>query len=140
MYRMRIVASDPVGPDPQFDQNVFVYRRRPASPYHDTPIDDCIALLSPADFGVIPIGEPDPSQAHPFFRLSEAVWDFRTQKLADKVWAAVQRDLVSFLAALNAFQTLEPLEQICLTGTHGLSCQEQLSVSDSGSDAESESP
>ena len=109
-YRMRIEVTAVEGDG--IDPYIFVYQRRPQSPYNDEPCDEFVAIAGPAQIADIPAGAPEADHYWPFFRLSYVELDFTAEELAMEVWNTVQREAAILCEGFERYTQLVAQEDV----------------------------
>lgn len=107
-FRLKIVATDAVG----LDNEIFLFRRNPQSPYTEEQTDTFITICSPVDMADFPVGAPDPLKTFPFFRAASVELDFRTVEQAEDSWVDIVREVGNLVTALNKLENLTPTLQL----------------------------
>ena len=109
VYRLRVEVTDYQDIDP----NIFIYQRGAPNPHLDgEPCDFFVGIAGPPELAELPIGEPDPDQQYPFYRLSSVELDFRRQETAEEVWQLINSEATVLCQAMNAFQSLIVVEEV----------------------------
>lgn len=83
-------------------EKVFVYRRRPAVPYDDEPLDEFVNMAQVSDLEDYP--EDSPEDPHPFFRKAHADLEIRSPKIAQETIDGMARDVVTLLRDFNKLE------------------------------------
>ena len=107
-YRIRIEVQEVEGPD--LDPFIFIFRRRPISPYTNTSCDDFCAVAGPSQLADIPPVEPDPDQSFPFYRLDHVELDFASITEALEVWEIIKQEACILVEGLGKLAQLEAVE------------------------------
>jgi hypothetical protein len=80
-------------------KEIFVFLRIPAPNLLDEPSDQFQSIASPSDIQQYPATAPYPDTNYPFFRLSEATFNFRSESIADDAWRCMQADFDALVTA-----------------------------------------
>lgn len=108
-YRLRVEITAVEGPD--LDENLFIYRRNPPSPYNGLNRDTFEAVCGPPQLATYPAGEPDPDIAWPYYRSNTIELDVASTQQADAIWQEIQAEICMLVAALNRLDSLTVLEE-----------------------------
>ena len=103
-YRVRVVASDPVG----MDGYVFLFHRKPVNPHTDTADDVFVGVASPVEMADYPVGSPNGLTPYPYFRLDYFEIDVPSATLVAHVWDGVVNQVDVLVRALKLLDRLSP--------------------------------
>lgn len=107
-YRMRVEVADIVGDG--FDQHIFIYQKRPVSPYSGLGCDTFCAIAGPSQFSTIPAVEADPQKSYPYYRLNYVELDFISRKEALQAWEVIQKEVAILVEAMGKLAQLAIVE------------------------------
>jgi hypothetical protein len=96
-FKFKVEVLEAVGLPPE----IFCFLRIPQPSEPSTSDDVFQNIASPTDIQEYPITAPVPGANRPFFRLSEATLDFRSESLAEDAWTCMQDDFDALLTAIE---------------------------------------
>lgn len=108
-YRLRVEVTAVEGPD--LDENLFVYRRNPTSPYNSLNRDTFEAVCGPPQLATYPVGDPDPDIEWPYYRSNMIELDLASTQQAEDIWQEIQAEICTLVEALNRLDHLTVLEE-----------------------------
>lgn len=113
-YRLRVEVTAAEGPD--LDENIFVYRRNPPSPYTTLSTDVFEAVAGPPQLAAIPAGAPDPDMNWPYYRLNYIELDVASTDQAEAIWVEIQSEVCVLVNALNRLTNLKVVQDVWCPG------------------------
>lgn len=111
-YRLRVEASEPEGDD--VDEFIFIFARNVADPYSGASRDDFHAICGPAQLS-LPIGDPDPENNYPFYRLNYVELDFTSKQQALEVWEIIKTETRILIEGLGKLTDMDVAEEVVYT-------------------------
>lgn len=105
-FRVRIIAKDAVG----MPTEIFGYLRSVIDPEANTYSEDYKFFCGPWDLVTFPVGTPNEDQSPPYFRKSICDVILPSESLAEEFWEEMKAERDNLIAALNAMDTLQLLE------------------------------
>jgi hypothetical protein len=111
-FKFKVEVVEAVGLPPE----IFCFLRipKPSDPIQSDDVFQNIA--SPTDIQEYPVTTPEPGANRPFFRLSEATLEFRSESLANDAWRCMQSDFDALLTAIEEGSQLS-VEEVVEYGT-----------------------
>lgn len=109
-YRLRIEVTAFEGND--IDGNVFIYKRKPPSPYTDINADVFEAVAGPPQLSDYPAGAPDPDQGWPYYRLNYVELDLPSSDAAQRIWEEILSEVNVLVEAMNRLDSLNVVQTI----------------------------
>lgn len=107
-FRMKIEVIEAVGVSP----SIFMYQRKPGLEEDGGPVDEFVAIASPADLEEYGTG-PDPlDPTKPFFRLEAVDLVFRNQTLLEEAWTKIKSDVEELIQSLVFMENLVIQEEV----------------------------
>jgi hypothetical protein len=113
-YRLRIEVTAVEGPD--LDENIFVYRKNPPSPYTTLSTDNFEAVAGPPQMADIPAGEPNPDLNWPYYRLNYVELDVASTEQAEAIWLEIQQETCVLIDAMNRLTQLQAIQDVWCPG------------------------
>lgn len=125
-YRLRIEVTAVEGPD--LDENIFIYRRNPPSPYTTLSTDIFEAVAGPPQMADIPAGEPNPDLNWPYYRLNYVELDVASTEQAEAIWQEIQQETCVLISAMNRLTQLQAVQDVWCPGPPDSSISASIST------------
>lgn len=109
-YRLRVEVTGVEGAD--LDENIFIYKRNPPSPYTNQDCDNFEAVAGPPQLASIPAGEPDPDLQWPYYRLNYVEVDVASATEGDAIWKQIQEEVCTLVSAMEKLTQLQAVEDV----------------------------
>jgi hypothetical protein len=126
-YRIRIEVTAVEGPD--LDENIFIYRHNPPSPYTTLSTDTFEAVAGPPQLAAMPAGEPNPDMNWPYYRLNYVELDVASTEQAEAIWQEIQQEACVLVQALDRLTQLQAVQDVWCPGPPDSSQSASISIS-----------
>lgn len=107
-FRVRITATEPI----MIPTEVFLHRKNTLNPLTGAVSDEFCAIVSPEDLVTYPVGEPNPTDDPPFFRLAEVDAPVASRTVALKLFDEVHEEVCRLIELLNKLDTLVEVQSV----------------------------